>query len=283
MNKKKVIVTGASGKTGSRLAAQLETESHQVYRLSRSYQNVGRKCYFQWEEPTSHDLGISAEEWQEIDAAYLLAPSGVFDLMPVMKPFIDKLLKNDIIPVLLSASSLEKGGPFMGAVHEYLEQNASHWYVVRPSWFMQNFSEQQHLPTIRNEGKIYSATNDANVGFINADDIAAVVARLLTDPSIEKGDYIITGPEAISYDTVARIISETTGKPIRHEKLSETQLSEFHQKGGLPKKYADGLAAMDTLIATGSENRTTEWVEKLTDRTPISFAEFAHANRLAWQ
>ncbi len=282
MKKKKVIVTGASGKTGSRISTQLEAAGHQVYQLGKTYQNEEMKYYFDWHEPSSYDLGLSQEEWQDIDAAYLVAPSGVFDLVPAMKPFIDQLLAQDIIPVLLSASSLEMGGALMGAIHEYLQQNASHWHVIRPSWFMQNFTEQQHLPTIRNEGKIYSATIDANVAFISADDIAAVAARLLTDPSLESRDYIITGPEAISYNRVAQIISESTGKHIQHEKLTEGQLSQFHQTNGLTKEYADGLAALDTLIASGSENRTTDWVEQLAGRSPVTFTSFAQANRSAW-
>lgn len=282
MTIKKVIVTGATGKTGRRVSALLKAAGHQVYQLSRSGKNEGTQRHFDWNEQHSYNLGFNEADWQSVDSAYLLAPAGVVDLLPAMKPFIDRLLERDITPVLLSSSSLESGGPFMGAVHEYLQKNASLWHVLRPSWFMENFSEQQHLPTIRDKGKIFSATEDGKVGFVSADDIAAVAVRLLTDHNLKSGDYIITGPEAISYDTVAQIISESIGKQITHERLTVALLSEQHQNGGLSKEYADGLAALDAAIAAGDENRVTDCVERLSGKPPVSFESFAREKQAVW-
>jgi hypothetical protein len=47
----------------------------------------------------------------------------------------------------------------MEQVHRRLQQNAPQWAALRPSWFMQNFSEGQHLASIRDEDAIFPPRN----------------------------------------------------------------------------------------------------------------------------
>ena len=120
------------------------------------------------------------------------------------------------------------------------------------------------------------------MAFISADDIAAVAAVALTNPSLPNGDYILTGAEALSYDDVARIISNTTGRTIRHRKLSMKDLAERYDHQGLPPDYAQTLAAMDVNIAKGSEARITGIVQNITGRQPTDFESFAKNAVDAW-
>lgn len=273
-----VLVTGASGKTGRRIVHQLTERGHSVIAASRSAQG-DHGVPFDWLDHTTYDNVLA----EKINSAYLLAPSGVFDLLPAMRPFIDRLIKKNVKRiVLLSASSLAKGGPMMGTVHAYLEEHTLSWIVLRPTWFMQNFSEQHHAQSIRDENTIYSATQDGKVAFISADDIAAVAAVALTDPNLPNGDYILTGPEALSYDEIARIISNTTSRTITHRKLLMTELTKRYEHQGLPPEYAKTLAAMDVNIANGSEAQITGNVQKITGKRPIDFESFAKNAVDAW-
>lgn len=169
-----------------------------------------------------------------------------------------------------------------GQVHAFLHEHAPEWVVLRPTWFMQNFSEQQHLPTIRDEGAIYTAVGDGRVPFIHADDIAAVGAAALLG-QVPDGDHVLTGPRALSHDEAADIIAAATGRPVRHQRLSEDELARRLADHGLPQPYAATLAAMDTTIAGGSENRITDAVQAITGRAPISFEAFAAENRDRWK
>ena len=69
---------------------------------------------------------------------------------------------------------------------------------------MQNFSEAQHLAPIRDEGKVYSATNNGRIPFVSTEDIAGVAKHLLTDKKPHNTDYVVLGPELLSYDDVSR-------------------------------------------------------------------------------
>ena len=273
-----ILVTGSTGKTGRRVVKRLLDLGRSVRAVSRAGDGA-RSVRFDWLDPTTF-----AAASQDIEAAYLLAPSGVSDVLSSMKPFIDRLLEAGVGRlVLLSASSLEPGGPMMGAVHAYLAANAPSWVVLRPSWFMQNFSEQQHAATIRDERAIYSATDDGRVGFISADDIAATAAQALCDPAMPNTDLILTGPQALSYDAVAGIISKAIGQRVTHRRLAPADLAaRFEALSGLPPDYARILAGLESAIAQGSEDRVTDSVARITGRQPIGFAEFAASAVGAW-
>ena len=68
--------------------------------------------------------------------------------------------------------------------------------IVRPAWFMQNFSETFLKPI---DGAITVPTGDGREAFVDADDIAAVAAATLADPSSHAGaQYAPTGPERLT-------------------------------------------------------------------------------------
>lgn len=70
---------------------------------------------------------------------------------------------------------------------------------------MQNFSEAQHLAPIRDEGKVRSATGNGKIPFVAAEDIARVAKHLLVDDKPHNTDYVVLGPELLSYDDVSSI------------------------------------------------------------------------------
>ncbi len=272
-----ILVTGGTGKTGSRVVEQLKAKgvSPRVGTRSPKGENDAR---FDWKDPSTFDAAFEG-----VRAVYLVAPTDTVDSLGAMQPGLEAALSAGVQRfVLLSASSLEEGGPMMGAVHAWLRSNAPEWAVLRPTWFMQNFSELHHRDPIRDESAIYTATDDGRVGFIDAGDIAACATALLVTPSVENTGYVLTGPEAISYDVVAETLSNQLGRKITHHRLTVDELAERHQSLGLPEEYARTLAAMDGVIAGGSEDRVTDSVLKLTGSRPTSIDQFVQQNMEAW-
>jgi uncharacterized protein YbjT (DUF2867 family) len=56
----------------------------------------------------------------------------------------------------------------------------------------------------------------ATVTFIDARDVAAVVAKLLTTDDKNNRAFTITGPESIDHDEVAAVLAAATGKIISY-------------------------------------------------------------------
>ncbi|WP_299409892.1 ergot alkaloid biosynthesis protein [uncultured Roseobacter sp.] len=273
-----ILVTGGTGTTGRRISAQLAARRLD-HRVATRRPKAARDIRFDWSDETSWLAAL-----ESVSSIYLVAPSGVAEPLPAMIPFMELAIRAGVKRfVLLSASSLEAGGPMMGAVHAWLRDHAPEWVVLRPTWFMQNFLEGQLLAPIRDQSAIHTATGRGRVGFIDAEDIAAVAVEALSQNEFASGDLVLTGPAALSYDDVAKTLAEATQNPVTHHNLSEAELSARHMAAGLPEAYATTLAAMDTSIAQGSEDRVTENVFRVTGRQPSSLAEFATRNKAAWR
>ncbi|MEV5176484.1 NAD(P)H-binding protein [Streptomyces flaveolus] len=267
------LVTGATGTTGSRTAARLVAGGHRVRAASRRARPVAGAdaVRFDWYDPTSHDAALTGT-----DRVYLVPPVGDPAPAAVMLPFLERARAHGVRrAVLLGSSAIPAGGPAVGAVHEALPGLFEEWAVLRPSWFMQNFTgDHAHATGIREEGVVRSATGTGRVGFVDADDIAAVAATALTADRAPNADLVLTGPEALSYDDIARICTEVTGRPVVHRTLTAGQLRDhLTRTAGIPAQFTQMLAAMDRAIADGAEDRVTDTVLRLTGRPPHGFRE----------
>ncbi|MGW0909511.1 NmrA family NAD(P)-binding protein [Streptomyces sp. NPDC002853] len=263
------LVIGATGTTGSRTAAQLSAVGHRVKAASRRAVDVpgAEPVAFDWYEPATHAAALDGA-----DRVYLIPPVGDADPAAVMLPFLQQAHTAGVHrAVLLSSSAIPEGGPAVGRVHQALPDLFEHWAVLRPSWFMQNFTgTHAHAVSIREEGAIWTATGSGRVGFVDVEDIAAVAAHALTDEHAPNTDLVLTGPEALSYDDIAATITQVAGRPVNHHRLSYEQMRD-RLTAQVPLEFASMLAGMDRAIAEGAEDRITDTVQRLTGRPARSF------------
>lgn len=69
---------------------------------------------------------------------------------------------------------------------------------------MDNWAEQGSLQkSVRAEGKAYSASGSGKIPWISKTDIAACAYSALTAEAAPNGDYVILGPELLSYEEVS--------------------------------------------------------------------------------
>jgi uncharacterized protein YbjT (DUF2867 family) len=273
----RVLVTGGKGKTGRRVASRLTATGVDVAIGTRTPDGPQDRR-FDWADLSS------GSAFDGCDAVYLVAPTDRTDHLAVMQPLLEEAVGRGVRRfVLLSSSLLERGGPMMGEVHAWLAKSAPDWAVLRPSWFMQNFSEGTHAATIREDGLIYTATGTGRVGFIDAEDIAAAAAVSLVATTPLNSDVVLTGPEALSYDDVAAIITAALGRPVRHLSLGPAALTARFVAQGLPPDYAKTLTVLDTAIAAGAEDCVTSGVEQVTGQRPTSFLAFANHVLEKWK
>ncbi|MFJ7904008.1 NAD(P)H-binding protein [Streptomyces sp. NPDC096198] len=263
------LVTGATGTTGGRTAAQLTAAGHRVRAASRSAVPVPgtEPVAFDWYAPATHAPALDG-----VDRVYLVPPTGDPDPAAVMLPFLRAArAAGTHRAVLLSSSAIPAGGPAVGAVHQALPGLFDEWAVLRPSWFMQNFTgAHAHALDIRRDGTLRTATGSGRVGFIDAEDIAAVAVHALTCDPAPNTDLVLTGPETLGYDDIAATITEVTGRRVVHRPLSPDALRD-RLATLMPPEFASMLAAMDHAIAGGSEDRVTDTVHRLTRRPARTF------------
>ncbi|NMO20867.1 NAD(P)H-binding protein [Pyxidicoccus fallax] len=266
----RALIIGGTGQTGSLVVQGLRQAGIDVRTASRNPRD-GEQVRFDWERAETHD-----EALQGVDAVYMVAPAFVDNPAGVMVPFVDRAISRGVRNfVLLSASPVEEGTKGLGTVHAALRARAPGWTVLRPSWFMQNFFESRHhlAQSLATTGRMVTATGRGRVGFIDAADIAAVAVQTLRKPT--NSDLILTGPEALSYDDVAAILSRLTGRRLEHRAVSFEETRAHMVASGIPDAYAALLAGMEESISRGTEDRTTDAVLRVTGRPPTPFREVA--------
>lgn len=255
------LVIGGTGTTGS-LLAPLLPDARVGTRKPRQDDHVR----FDWDVPATFSAAVEG-----VDRVYLIPPLGVVDPVPVVESFLARARTVRRV-VLLSSSAVPESATGMGALPA-LVRTMPEWAVLRPSWFMQNFTGDHPLAAGVRVGEIVTGTGDGRVGFVDAADIAAVAARALLDPVPHNADHLITGPEALSYADAAAIITEVTGRPVRHRPVSTEQMTARFA-AALPEEFAVVLAKLDEDIRGGAEDRVTTTVEDVTGRPARSFREF---------
>lgn len=269
------LVIGATGTTGSRVTARLTAAGHAVRAAGRSGAPVAgaEPVRFDWYDPGTHGAALDG-----VERLYVIPPVGDPDPAACVLPFLRRARAGGVRrAVLLSASSIPEGGPAAGRVHAALPGLFDEWAVLRPSWFMQNFTGGHlHARGIRDDGVLVTAAGSGRVGFVDADDIAAVAVHALTDPHAPDTDLVLTGPRALSHDDIAAVLTEVTGRPVVHRPLPHAQMRDRLARL-MPPAFAAMLADMDRAISEGAEDRVTDTVERLTGRPARSFRE--HAER----
>lgn len=156
------------------------------------------------------------------------------------------------------------------------------WRILRPNWFMQNFSESFFLPPILARGELPAPTGDARVSFIDSRDIAAVAVAALTGEGHAGQGYPLTGPESLTFAEVAQILSAASGRDIRHADVAPQQMAEIITGIGIPGDYAQILLGLFEGIRAGYSAPVTDVVPTITGRPAIPLAEYAKENAQVW-
>jgi uncharacterized protein YbjT (DUF2867 family) len=146
--------------------------------------------------------------------------------------------------------------------------------VLAPNGFMENLLFS--AGTVRSEGAVYTTVGDGAVSFIAADDIGAVAAHVLTDPAPHAGaTYTLTGPEALTYDRIAEVLTPLAGRPVSHIGISPDQARAGMLAAGMPEWNVDALIELEALYRAGQAAAVTDEVTKATGRPARTLTTWA--------
>ena len=125
---------------------------------------------------------------------------------------------------------------------------------------------------VRHEGCLFAPADGARISMIDPQDVAAVA--LATDGH-DGQTFVLTGPEAISYEHIARELSAATGRRVEFVAVPDEAARQALIGAGMPEFVAQQIVALFGMLRQGAHERTTDAVRALTGREARSFAEFA--------
>jgi uncharacterized protein YbjT (DUF2867 family) len=276
-----VLVTGATGRTGRLLVEALRRDGRRVRALVRPSSTIPEG----WEgvERAVGDLG---------DAASLVAAmegAGALVLLSPMDPQLDRLEAGaleaarqagvgHVVKISTTVPALDSPISWWRAharAEAQLRESGLAWTVLRPNgiaFFLLDYAE-----SVRSEGVMRTCAPDGRMALIDPRDIAGVVAAVLAQPERHRGATLeITGPQALSYDELARMLGGLLGRPVRHVAVSQAEVRQRLLGAGRPDWEVDGVVA-NMAMTRGDAfgfDRVTATVREVTGHEPRSVEDF---------
>jgi uncharacterized protein YbjT (DUF2867 family) len=259
-----ILVTGGTGKTGRRVAALLQEQGHDVRAVSRS-----TPVPFDWSNEATWPAALD-----EVESIYVVT-TDLYDPKTTTQ-FRDfgRLAVEHGATRAVMISVPDDGQSGVGDAGQQLTDAGLGLTMLRLRWFNQNFSEDFLTPAVLS-GDLRLPAGTGAEAFVDADDIAAVAAAALTDSRHVGRDYELTGPRLLTFDDVAREISEATARPLTYTALSKGEYISEQIESGVPAEWAEFSAYLYESIASGALQTTTTHIEEVLGRPARDFRDFA--------
>jgi uncharacterized protein YbjT (DUF2867 family) len=279
-----ILVTGAGGNVGGALVARLRA-SGTPFRAAYHSAEDARKAA----ESGIDSVAVEMAEPETIRAA-LTGVTRVF-LLGAMSPEQTRNESN-VVEAAVAAGvehivkqslwraeeELTPIARLHRPVERMLEKSSVGWTFLRANFYMQTFS-REWAESIRSTNAFGGPLMRGPLAFVDAEDVAAVAFRALTEPGHAGQAYSLTGPEALSYEQAAAVLSEVLGRPISYQGMSDEQALALLPQFGMPVFEAEALVEVAHVYLDGGAETVTSTVEEITGKPPTSFRDFVGARR----
>ncbi len=260
-----ILVLGATGKTGRRVADRLESLGHPVRRASRTSTTP-----FDWDARDTWGPALDG-----VDVAYVVytpdlavpaAPDAIQAFTELVK------VKGTRRLVLLSG----RGEDEAQRCERIVQTSGLEWTIVRASWFAQNFDEGAFHEMVLS-GVVTLPVGDVREPFIDVEDIADVVTAALTEDRHQGEVYEVTGPRLLTFADAVQEIGLASGRELRFEQIPSRAFLEGLDQAGLPSEQIELLDYLFTSVLDGRNESMTDGVSRALGRPARDIRHYASA------
>lgn len=262
MTQQTILVLGATGKTGSRIATRLKEKGQTVRRGSRNSETP-----FDWEQPQGWPAILEG-----VSAAYIsYFPDIAFPgAVEQVEAFTALAREKGLQRLVL----LTGRGEFHAKRAEAVVRSSGvPFTIVRAAWFAQNFSEGALLDPVM-AGVLPMPAGDVREPIVDVDDIADVAVAALTEEGHAGELYEVTGPRLMTFADMATELSRAMGRTVQYLPIS---FEDFHTE--IAHANGEMIADVITEIARetldGRNANLADGVWRALGRAPRDFTDFA--------
>jgi uncharacterized protein YbjT (DUF2867 family) len=276
-----ILVTGAGGNVGREVVRALAARRAPVRAALFNVDDERRDlpdgveaARFDFEDPTTFPAALAG-----VGRVFLMRPPAISDVNRAIKPFIDYAARtgptNAVAHIVfLSLLGVERNPVVPHArIETLLQDSGVPWTMLRCGFFMQNL-DTTHRADIVEHGDLFIPAGRGRTAFIDARDIGAVAARVLTEAGHDNRAYRLTGQEALTYDEVAAIMTETLGRRITYSRPSFLAFARRMRRRGHPWSYIAVMAGVYLTTRLGLAEAVTPDAAALLGRPPITMRQY---------
>ncbi|MET9073130.1 NAD(P)H-binding protein [Streptomyces sp. NPDC004232] len=280
-----ILVTGATGTTGSEVVRQLTARGEKVRALTRDPGRAQLPAGVETVRGDYADPGSLAAAMAGVRAAYLVCPPG-----PGARPDtalvaaaraagVRRLVKLSAIGTDDSAAG--PSAAWHGEGERAVRESGAEWTVLRPSSFASN--TLAWAQAVRRGEPVPNMTADGASGVIDPRDIAEVAVRALLEDAHDGRTYTLTGPAAISVPDQAAALTAVLGRPVATRDLTPDETAEFlRTTWGIDETRMAGVLTGVAYMRDGRNALVTDDVPEVLGRPARTFREWAEDHRAAF-
>ncbi|MEQ9618998.1 MAG: SDR family oxidoreductase [Deltaproteobacteria bacterium] len=279
-----ILLTGATGTTGRRVARRLSKWGYKFSALVRDPEKAQNLKSSKIElikgnldKPDSLKRAMDG-----IEHAFLLSPN-TENQVRLEKNFIEAARESGVRYIVkYSAIGADPNSHcdllrWHGESEEYLEHSGLRYSIVRPNIFMQNFVNFYGVP-IRENREFHLPLKDAKCGWVDVRDIGRLIAKILTQNGNAEKIYTVTGPESLSAEELADIFSHALGKKVKYIDIKPKEFKKDLLSGGVSETLASAYTELYKLVSDGLCDVVTDTFYETTEKQPRTFDEFVDDN-----
>ncbi|MDB3990265.1 SDR family oxidoreductase [Gammaproteobacteria bacterium] len=278
-----ILLTGATGKTGSATAKALNEKGITFRALIRNEEKRGDI------ESLGGEVVIGSIENKEavdqsmvdVETALILLPNSENQLS-LEKQLVDSA-KQAGAKRVVKMSSIEATPDATSPIpklhlesEEYIKQSGLSWTMIKPNFYMQNLLAS--AGTIKDQGKIFLPMGEGKTGMIDTTDVGKVLAKVLSEDGHESMNHEITGPEILSFNEVAEIFSKGLDKQVDYVDVPLAAYKETLGQFLTNQWHLDAVIDLFKGIADGGIEEKTDTYSELMGESPKSLSEFISEN-----
>jgi uncharacterized protein YbjT (DUF2867 family) len=281
-----ILVTGATGTVGGDvLRGLLGRADIQVRAAVRDKEKsaalAGPNVELVWFDYTMPEtLGTAS---RGADAAFMVppfSPDGVAESLEFLAAASESGVKHIVKLSVIRSLGETTVGKWHAAIDEALKKSGMAWTILLPGGFMQNFVEGS---APQPDGNLYLPVGNAKVAYVDTRDIAEVAVKALTEPGHESKEYTLTGPADLSYAEMAAVMSEASGRQIRHIDVSPEAARQGMLSAHMPEWMVDAILEINAWAKASKGGEITTTVQDILGRPAHTFREFARDYAGHWK
>jgi len=269
----RILILGATGKTGSRITQRLKTAGLPVRLGSRSASPP-----FDWEDRSTWEAALDG-----IAAVYIsyqpdLAVPGAVE---TIQSFTNLAVKSGVSKLVLLSGRREAEAE---EAERVIQNSGVDWTILRCSWFFQNFSESHFLEPIV-QGELALPVGNIAEPFVDVEDIAEIAVQALTQPGHSGQLYELTGPRALTFAEAVDEIARETGRDISFVAVPPDAYREALEQAQLPAELIDLVLYLFTTVLDGRNTPLADGVQRALGRPARDFSDYVRrtAATKTWQ
>ncbi|RVB79590.1 MULTISPECIES: NmrA family NAD(P)-binding protein [unclassified Mesorhizobium] len=282
-----IVVTTPTGSIGRQVLETLLDSGGPVRVIARDPSRLSSHTRERVEvvQGSHGDIGIVNEAFAGADAVFWLVPPNVHAenveaaYVDFSRPACDAI-KSRGVKRVVAVSALGHGTAVAGkaghvsaslAMDDLIASTGVSYRALTMPSFMDNILRQ--VVPIKNQGMFFwPISGNRKLPTCATRDIAAAAAKLLLDPTWSGQDRVpILGPEDLSFNDMAQIMSQVLGKPVRFEQVSFEAFRAGFIERGASEAFAQAMVDMLEAKNEGLDNAEPRTPQST---TPTSFRQW---------